>query len=183
MIEPKVWLRSNWSPKVIDPQDWLQLVAITRVIVASFPIPIVIPGNIRTEGERAADHARSVLVYAEVAVGVIAEVWRLVIHHAFPDVAVVWDVNVGVYEAVFELHLLKFGIFEVYHELTEVAEGGVVSPHDAIAEEAVGEGSGLNILIYVFVVVGEIEGGRGAIAVVPVVREGAIVELISSSNT
>ena len=65
------------------------LVAIAVVIKASFPIPIVIPGNIRTEGEWATDHARSVLIYAEVAVGVIAEVWRLVVHHAFPDVAVV----------------------------------------------------------------------------------------------
>ena len=122
------------------------------------------------------------MVNAEVAVGVIAEIRVLVVHHAFPNVAVVGNVFVGVYEAVFELHLLKFGIFEVYHELTEVAEGGVVSPHDAIAEEAVCEGSGLNILINVFVVVGEIEGRRGAVAVVPVIREGTIVELISSAN-
>ena len=64
-------------------------VAIAVVIKAPFPIPIVIPGDIRTEGERTADHARSVLVYTEVAVGVITEVWRLIVHHAFPNVAVV----------------------------------------------------------------------------------------------
>ena len=64
-------------------------VAIAVVIKAPFPIPIVIPRDIRTEGERTADHARRILVNAEVAVGVIAEVWRLVVHHAFPAVAVV----------------------------------------------------------------------------------------------
>ena len=93
------------------------------------------------------------MVYTEVAVGEIAEIRGLVIHHAFPNVAVVGDVYVGVYEAVFELHLLKFGVFEVYYEFTEVAEGGVVSPHDAIAKKAIREGSGLNILINVFVIV------------------------------
>ena len=93
------------------------------------------------------------MVNAEVAVGVIAEIRGLVIHHAFPNVAVVGNVFVGVYEAVFELHLLKFGVFEIYHEFTEVAEGGVVSPHDAIAEKAIGEGSGLYVLINVFVIV------------------------------
>jgi hypothetical protein len=129
------------------------LVTVSVVIVAPFPIPIVIPGNIRTKGERTADHARSVLVYAEVAVGVIAEIRVLVVHHAFPNVAIVGDVYVGIYEAVFELHLLKFGVFEVYHEFTEVAECCVISPHDAIAEKAIRKGSGLYVLINVFVIV------------------------------
>ena len=65
------------------------LVTDSVVIKAPFPIPIVIPRDIWTEGERTADHARSILVNAEVAVGEIAEVWRLVVHHAFPNVAVV----------------------------------------------------------------------------------------------
>jgi hypothetical protein len=129
------------------------LITTTVVIVTPFPIPTVIPSDIGTEGERETNHARSVLVNAEVAVGVIAEIRVLVVHHAFPNIAVVRYIFVGIYQAVFELHLLKFGIFEVYYEFTEVAECGVVSPHNAISEEAIREGSGLNVLINVFVIV------------------------------
>ena len=75
--------------EAIRPRKAIRLITTSSIVKTSFPIPIVIPGNIRTEGERTADHARSVLVNTEVAVGVIAEVWRLIVHHAFPDVAVV----------------------------------------------------------------------------------------------
>ena len=117
----------------------------------------------------------------KITTSTIGERWVNAIHHKVVTRPVSYRC-LGIYSAILKFVILKVLILNIYYKLRKFIERGIVTVHNAIVKPGIVQGSYLQVVLNVEVIIVQEErrGLTGSVA--PVVSVGAIFELVPSTK-